>query len=163
MLSIGNKIENKPLESWDWNVGMRILDTDHFSEFIKGSDSAAGRRLAMRLMESGEVFVTTIITYEEQLRGWLAKIHKNRDVTWQQNDYSDLRRVLDSFQYWEVFDWSTEAAERFHQFRSDGVHISSMDLKIACLTLEYDAVLLTSNAKDFSKVPGLSFEDWLHE
>ncbi len=142
---------------------MMILDTDHFSEFIKGADSPAGRRLAKRLMDSDQPFGTTIITYEEQLRGWLAEIHKIKNVTWQQDAYADLRRVLDSFCEWEVCDWSLSAAERFRRFRSDGIMIGSMDLKIACLALEQQATLLTSNAKDFAKVPNLVIEDWLHE
>jgi predicted nucleic acid-binding protein len=29
------------------------------------------------------------------------------------------------------------------------------------LTMEHDAVLLTRNTKDFEKVPGLKFENWL--
>ncbi len=36
-----------------------------------------------------------------------------------------------------------------------------MDLKIACIVLEYDATLLTRNTVDFAKVPGLRFENWL--
>ena len=147
---------------------MMVLDTDHFSEFIKGEDSAAGSRLPQKLMQSGETFCTTIVTYEEQLRGWLAEIHRTKDVTWQQDAYLDLRRVLDSFRDWEVCDWevcdwSATAADRFRRFRSNGVLIGSMDLKIACLTLDLDATLLTANASDFSKVPGLNFKDWLHD
>ena len=142
---------------------MLIRDTDHFSEFIKGAVSPAGRRLAKRLMDSDQPFGTTIITYEEQLSGWLAEIHKTKNVTWQQDAYADLRKVLDSFHDWEVCDWSLSAAERFRHFRTDGITIGSMDLKIACLAFEQKATLLTSNAKDFEKVPGLVFEDWLHE
>ena len=142
---------------------MMVLDTDHFSEFIKGADSAAGSRLAQRLMQSGETFCTTIVTYEEQLRGWLAEIHRTKDVTWQPDAYLDLRRVLDSFNDWEVCDWSAAAADRFRRFRSNGILIGSMDLKIACLTLELKATLLTANTNDFSKVPGLTFKDWLHD
>lgn len=36
-----------------------------------------------------------------------------------------------------------------------------MDLKIACIALEYDAVVLTRNSVDFAKVPGLRIENWL--
>ncbi len=36
-----------------------------------------------------------------------------------------------------------------------------MDLRIACIVMAYDAVLLTRNTKDFEKVPGLKFENWL--
>jgi tRNA(fMet)-specific endonuclease VapC len=141
---------------------MIVLDTDHFSEFIKGNESVSGKRLANRMRNSGEEFCTTIITFEEQLRGWLAEIHRTKNVLWQQETYADLRRVLDSFGEWDVYDWDEPAAERFQRFRSDGILIGPLDLKIACGTLELRATLLTANAKDFGKVPGLKFEDWLH-
>ena len=35
-----------------------------------------------------------------------------------------------------------------------------MDLKIAAIALAYDAIVLTRNLKDFSRVPGLRVEDW---
>lgn len=57
--------------------------------------------------------------------------------------------------------WDAEAASRFKQLRKAGVRIGTMDLKIACIALEHDALLLTRNAVDFSKVPGLRFENWL--
>jgi len=33
--------------------------------------------------------------------------------------------------------------------------------RIACITLDYDATLLPRNVVDFSKVPGLRWENWL--
>jgi predicted nucleic acid-binding protein len=36
-----------------------------------------------------------------------------------------------------------------------------MDLKIACITIVNQGTLLTRNSKDFAKVPGLHFENWL--
>jgi tRNA(fMet)-specific endonuclease VapC len=36
-----------------------------------------------------------------------------------------------------------------------------MDLKIACMALAHDAVLLTRNTADFAKLTGLKFQNWL--
>jgi predicted nucleic acid-binding protein len=36
-----------------------------------------------------------------------------------------------------------------------------MDLKNACITIAHDATLLTRNAVDFTRVPGLRFANWL--
>ena len=36
-----------------------------------------------------------------------------------------------------------------------------MDLRIACIALEYDATILTRNTADFAKIPGVRFENWL--
>ena len=40
------------------------------------------------------------------------------------------------------------------------VRIATMDLRIAAIALDQGLTLLTRNARDFSKVPGLIFEDW---
>jgi tRNA(fMet)-specific endonuclease VapC len=38
-----------------------------------------------------------------------------------------------------------------------------MDLKLAAIALIHDALLLTANRRDFERVPGLRFENWLDE
>ena len=53
---------------------MLILDTDHFSELMRGS--RVGVRLGQRLDEADEDIATTIITLDEQARGWLGRIRQ---------------------------------------------------------------------------------------
>ena len=52
---------------------MLVLDTDHLSEFERGS--TAGDALRARLNNSPIGSVATIISAEEQLRGWLSRIY----------------------------------------------------------------------------------------
>jgi predicted nucleic acid-binding protein len=54
-----------------------VLDTDHVS--VLGVPSSAGTALLERIGASHEEVGTTIITVEEQLRGWLAEIHRLGD------------------------------------------------------------------------------------
>lgn len=140
---------------------MIVLDTDHFSEFIKGEKSERGVRLSRRLKASGEIFCTTIVTYEEQIRGWLAKIHKSRRSRSQFDDYLMFRDVLESFEYWLVLNWDVAAAEYFSDFRDNKISISTFDLMIASITLSKQSKLSSRNLKDFSRVPDLEVEDWL--
>jgi tRNA(fMet)-specific endonuclease VapC len=136
-----------------------VLDTDHVTALE--IPSQAGTNLLQRLDASGQEVATTIITVEEQLRGWLAEIHRLTDPTRQIVAYQRLQRRMDFFARWTVLSWDAGAASQFTQFRINGVRIGSMDLKIACITISHDATLLTRNSTDFSRVPGLRFENWL--
>ena len=74
---------------------MLLLDTDHFSELER--DSAAGQRLAARLESSRTDNALTVITVEEQMRGWLAEISRQRDPHRQITPYAKLRRQVEAF------------------------------------------------------------------
>lgn len=138
---------------------MLILDTDHVSAL--GFPSQVGLRLLERIDASGDDASTTIITVEEQLRGWLSEIHQLTDPHRQVLAYERLQQRIDFFASWTVLPWNSDAADDFIRLRQLGVRIGSMDLKIACIARAHGAVLLTGNTSDFSKVSGLRCENWL--
>ena len=126
------------------------------------SNSQRGANLRNRINASPDRdFATTIITVEEQLRGWLAEIHRLTDPHRQIVAYGRLQRRIDFFAAWTVLPWDADAADLFVRSRQEGLRIGSMDLKIACIALAHDATVLTRNAKDFAQVPGLRIENWL--
>ena len=138
---------------------MLILDTDHLSILDRDTIEAfnLGRRLAS--VPSEEVAVT-IITYEEQMRGWLAVVAQARTAPRQVEAYRKLRRFVDQFRRVNLLDYDVNAADKFEQLRAAKVRVGTKDLRIAAICLASDATLLTRNAKDFGQVPGLKFEDW---
>lgn len=138
---------------------MLVLDTDHVSALSLPSE--VGLELLERIGASRQDAATTVVTVEEQLRGWLAEIHRLADPHRQILAYERLQDRIDFFAAWTVLPWDTAAADLFVRFRRERVRIGSMDLKIACITLAHDATLLTRNASDFAQVPGLRFENWL--
>jgi tRNA(fMet)-specific endonuclease VapC len=135
-----------------------VLDTDHLVEFDRGSD--AGEILRQRLDSADEVITTTIISAEEQFRGWLAQIHRIRDPYQQVVAYERLQRRIEFFAAWEVLPWTEKAADILVDRRRQGIRIGTMDLKIAAIVLSHRATLLSRNLVDFTQVPGLSVEDW---
>ena len=118
-------------------------------------------RLRARLDASSQEKAVTIATVEEQVRGRLDQLRQQRDVHQQVAPYARLQRQIEMIARWLVLPWDAEAAEFFTHFRRQGVRIGTMDLKIACIALAFDVTLLTRNARDFSQVPGLRFENWL--
>jgi len=138
---------------------MLVLDTDHLVELDRGS--ARGAALQQRLEDAGDEVATTIISAEEQLRGWLAQIHRQRDPDEQIATYQRLQRRMAFFAAWHVLPWDTETADIFAGLRRQRIRIGTMDLKIASIVLAHNAILLSRNLRDFHQVPDLRVEDWL--
>jgi tRNA(fMet)-specific endonuclease VapC len=139
---------------------MFILDTDHFSLLEWGS-GAIGQRLHQRIRSLPEnEAVTTIITFEEQTRGWLAFQAKARSMEQQVNAYRKLKRHLDTYLGIRVLEFDAEAAAEFQRLQRLRLKVGAMDLKIAAIALTHHATVLTRNVKDFSRVPELVVEDW---
>jgi tRNA(fMet)-specific endonuclease VapC len=135
-----------------------VLDTDHLVEFDRGSE--AGETLRQRLETAEEGIATTIISAEEQFRGWLAQIHRIRDPHQQVHAYERLQRRIEFFAAWNVLPWTETAAAILVDLRRQGIRIGTMDLKIAAVALSHRATLLSRNLVDFRQVPGLRVEDW---
>lgn len=138
---------------------MLVLDSNHLRELAYAT--SLGERLETRLLAADADAVTTVVCAEEMMRGRMAQIASARDVSEQIKGYAHFARQFDFLAQYTLLPWDKEAAERFKSLRAQGVRIGTMDLKIACITLEHDSLLLTRNSSDFAKVPGLRFENWL--
>lgn len=138
---------------------MILLDTDHLT-VLKYLSSDRCRRLRDRLEASpGEVVATTVVNAEEQMRGWLATLSRERQVRRQIVAYSELARLFDFLRAFHLAPFDDAAADRFDQLGR--VRIGTMDKKIAAIALANDALLPTANRQDFEQVPGLRFANWL--
>lgn len=107
--------------------------------------------------------MTTVICAEEMTRGWLARISAARRPDDEELPYRQLAESIHFLARFVLLPLDRQAISQLRAFRQQGIRIGTMDLKIACIVLEYDATLLTRNATDFRKVPGLRFENWLDD
>lgn len=139
---------------------MLILDTDHIVE-LQTEDANRRERLRVRLRTAKTTVAVTIVSAEEQVRGWLSSIHRTRDPFRQVRAYSEFLDLFDFYSEWEVLPFDALAAGRFVSLRKNGIRIGTMDLKIASIALITGARLLSRNLVDFDKVPGLVVEDWM--
>jgi tRNA(fMet)-specific endonuclease VapC len=140
---------------------MIILDTDHISVLqYDGSPHAAALRARLDVFPPDEV-APTVITVEEQMRGWLGLIHRYIDVQRQVEYYERLIGLIDFFAAWHVLSFDQQAADMCQRLRRQRIRIGTMDLKIAAIALMQSATLLSGNLRDFQQVAGLHVEDWL--
>jgi tRNA(fMet)-specific endonuclease VapC len=139
---------------------MVVLDTDHLS-VLEWEGGALTQRLLGHLSQlAGDEAATTIVNFEEQMRGWLAYLARARTLTQQVEAYRRLKRQLDNYRTILVLEFDVRAAAEFQRLRRSLRGIGTMDLKIAAIAMVNDAILLSRNLVDFRKVPGLRVEDW---
>jgi tRNA(fMet)-specific endonuclease VapC len=138
---------------------MYILDTDHLSVIDRGGIKA--QRLLQRLasIDSTQV-ATSIISYEEQMRGWLSYVAKAQTIEKQVEAYRELKRQLTNYCTIPIIDFDEQAAQEFQRLKKLYPRLGTMDLKIASVVLANQAVLLTRNSSDFGRIIGLLIEDW---
>ena len=139
---------------------MIVLDTDHLS-VLKYHDSPLSRILERKLDSAREPIFTSIVSVEEQLRGWLSFIKSQADVARLVVAYRELEIALHFTHGFRLVPFDLSAAEKFAALKRQRIRIGTQDLKIAAMVLANDAVLLSRNLKDFSKVPGLKVQNWL--
>ena len=139
---------------------MVVLDTDHLT-LLERSRGAGNQVLQDRLDRlEAEPRATTIVTYEEQTRGWMAYMARAKTVVQEIEAYARPKTHLQSFRHILVLDFDERAGVEYQRLRRLRVRIGTMDLKIAAIVLTHDATLLTKNLSDFRKVPGLKVVDW---
>lgn len=138
-----------------------ILDTDVFT-LAEIADSQEYLCLHARVLQLdvNDTIVTTIVTYEEQTRGWLAYAAKSRETVHQIKAYARLKKHLHTYVGFEVLDFDVAAAEEFNRLRTLKLHLGTADLKIAAIAISQNAFLLSRNLKDFRIIPGLRVADW---
>jgi tRNA(fMet)-specific endonuclease VapC len=139
---------------------MIVLDTDHIS-FLERAESPERERLLARLESPGTPEpVVTIISYEEQVRGWLAKVKSARSLRDQVDAYRRLQWQLEHYCAFKVLGFDERAAAVFQGLKRLKLGAGTMDLKLAAIVLSEEATLLSRNLRDFEQVPGLKVEDW---
>jgi tRNA(fMet)-specific endonuclease VapC len=139
---------------------MVILDTDHLTFLERGTGTQARRLIARLASVAPDQVTTTVITYEEQTRGWLAYIARERTMAGQVEGYARLQQHLETYKRIPVLAFDQSAAIEFQSLKVLRVRVGTFDLKIAAIALARGALLLSRNLADFKQVPGLRVEDW---
>ena len=141
---------------------MILLDTDHVN-VLKYPEHPRFASLTTQLNTSDDQDIaTTVITVEEQMRGWLAWINRSDDVHRQVPAYQELLRLFVFFSRWHVVLFDEQAASAYQGLRAQRIRIGTMDLKIAAIALVHDALLLSANLRDFQQIPNLRVANWIN-
>ena len=138
---------------------MIFLDSDHLT-VLKYSTGERSQRLRARLdAATGEIIGTTVVNIEEQMRGWIAAIAKERQPRRQIAAYRELAQLFEFIRRFYIGLLSDSAVDLLDHF--GGIQISKSDRKIAAIAIANGALLLTANRRDYEQIPGLRFENWM--
>lgn len=139
---------------------MIILDTDVVS-LVLGRESEVRERILSRIdmARRSEAVVTTIITYEEQIRGWFKVLSRAKTLPDAIGAYERLSRYVEDYRTLTVVRFNEGAAVAFQRLQGEKLRLGTMDLRIAAIVLANDATLWSRNLRDFERIPGLRVAD----
>ena len=161
-MNLGRRQVGILLDDLRRTVAMRHVigdDVDHPMAGAVDARDSTPLRTRLAALPPAEV-ATTIISYEEQMRGWMAYLARTRSMTHQVEAYRRLRRQLENYCRTPVLAFDEQAAVTLQRLRRARIRIGTMDLKIAAIALSHDATLLSRNLADFRQIPDLRVEDW---
>ena len=131
---------------------MRVLDTDVCIEILRGNTTVVDRRECL-----ADNVATTWITACELFYGAAKSVapEKNQELA---------QQLLASMQ---ILGLDIGSAQVFGDVKSKlsktGQVIADADLIIAAITLAAGASLVTGNLRHYSRIPGLTVEDWIRD
>jgi len=128
----------------------RTLDTNICSYILRRHPADLVERFAG--LNKSQLWLSAIVAAE--LRFGAAKLDSPR-----------LKAAVESWLAgFEVLPWPVAATHHYAQIRSAlerlGRPIGGMDLMIAAHAMAEDSVVITNNAREFHRVPGLAVEEW---
>lgn len=137
-------------------MSLYVLDSDILSLLQAGNPQVVAR---VANCARGEL-ATTVITVEEQLRGWFSLVRRAKKSAQVSFAYDQLARSVSDLSKTVILSFSETAITTFSRLRKAKLGVSGNDLRIAAIVLEYKATLITRNVRDFELIPGLAIEDW---
>lgn len=129
---------------------MKLLDTDTCVAILRGNDVVVERRLAAR-----DEVVTTWITAAELFYGAAKSIAPATNRTL-------VREFLETL---PVIGLDEASAQIFGEAKAllerQGQRLADADLLIGSIAAARKAIVVTGNARHYSRIPGVSTEDWI--
>jgi tRNA(fMet)-specific endonuclease VapC len=128
-----------------------LLDTNVISALIKHPDGMTARRVAA--LKAGDLGTSIIVSAELKF-GYLKNSSKRLEIL--------IEGLLADF---EIAPWEAPADLAYARLRTHlelkGRPIGQNDMLIAAHALVLNAILVTDNDKEFSRVPRLKVENWV--
>lgn len=137
-------------------MSLYLLDTNIVTSYGQGIEPVMGRVDACPIGDQA----ISVLTVEEQLSGWYTALRKARRPDALAHAYGRLAQVVPFLARWSILPYTEAAMRRVEAWQKLRLGVEKMDLRIAAVALENDAVVVTRNLRDFNRIPGVVSEDW---
>jgi tRNA(fMet)-specific endonuclease VapC len=134
-----------------------VLDTD-IAGFVQHDHPTVLSRI--NALQDADTLATTIVTFGEDLTGWLPACRRATDGTARAQAYQRLQAGLEFYREMICLPFDSTAAAIFDRLRVQHRRTGTNDLAIAAITLSVNGILVTRNVVDFERIPTLRIEDW---
>lgn len=137
---------------------MYLLDTDTASLAIRKQP-----RVGARILQTPAPLIwLSSIAAEEMVSGALASINLARfrpalDIETASRYFVTLLTQIAKYQ---LLPYTNEAERLFRSWPASVKRVGANDCRIAASAIVHGYTVVTYNGKDFSRIPGVQFEDW---
>lgn len=133
-----------------------LLDTDTASLAFNGNERVLAR---IRQTKSQNIRLSSIAA-EESIRGALSVIHRCQATAGLPAAHGFFTRLLSFLYEYRIHTYNDEAALVYSSFPAQVKRLGTQDCRIAASAIAAGWIVVTVNQKDFSRIPGVQFEDW---
>jgi tRNA(fMet)-specific endonuclease VapC len=138
---------------------MTAFDTDVLSDILRGAPTVVAR--AGTIDRANQV--VPVVVVEKVIRGRFAAIRlaeagKGKTSLPAAYDLFDQSfRALAAFQ---ILLYNMAADALIQQLKRNKIRVGTRDMRIAAICIVHGATLVTRNARDYNKIPGLTLDVW---
>ncbi len=135
------------------------LDTDVLTDVLYGDPVLVGRLGAIPIYEQS----IPIVVVEEVIRGRLNVIRQadaGRGQVSLERAYLLFQQTVTDSKSNKILPYTASSDALVAAWRKQKIRIPTHDLRIAAICIIHGATLVTRNARDFTKVPGLTIDVW---
>lgn len=137
-------------------MSLHVLDTDTLSLLQEGHAAVLARVAA----SAAEDLAITVISVEEQLSGWYRRLRRAKKPAELSKVYDRLTIAVRSLSRLPILSFSEAAIHRCKALQASKLNVRKMDLCIAAIALDHQAIVVTRNLRDFERIPNVVVEDW---
>ena len=135
---------------------LKTFDTNIVSYYQRGSENIVVRFDSVPLPSRS----IGIVTVQEQLDGWSDAIRNAKTDFSLAYAYQRLAETVQFYADKRILPYNEAAIAEYRKLSALKLNVAKADLRIAAIAIAHDAVVVTQNARDFARIPGLIVESW---